>query len=87
MTRRRQVFRNSSDRSLILFLELSTARFRLSPGRELVLLYEDDAEADGPDAPLRIEYMFDGDDPQIVIHTDEDAMFLADGTEAVRDYS
>lgn len=87
MARLKQVFQNCSDRSLIIFLELSTARFRVGPGQELTLFYDESADADGPAAPLRIEYMMDGDDPQITIYTSEDAMFLADGTEAPTDYS
>jgi len=85
--RLKQVFRNASDTSLILFLELSTARFRLAPGEELALFYDADSRSDGPGAPLRVEYMLDGSEPQIVIYTDEDTMFLPDGTEAETDYS
>lgn len=86
MTRLKQVFKNASDASLILFLELSTARYRVAPGEELTLFYDDDGRADGPGAPLRIEYMLDGDEPQIVIYTSEDTMFLPDGTEADTNY-
>lgn len=87
MPRLKQVFQNRSDTSLILFLELSTARFRLAPGEALTLYYDDDAKADGPGAPLRIEYMLDGSEPQIVIYTSEDTIFLPDGSEAKTDYS
>ena len=87
MPRLKQTFRNASATSLILFLELSTARFRLMPGEEMTLFYNHDAEGDGPGAPLRIEYMLDGGEPQIVIYTMEDTMYLPDGREAERDYS
>lgn len=87
MARLKQVFQNRSDTSLILFLELSTARYRLAPGEELTLYYDDDGQADGPGAPLRIEYMLDGSEPQIAIYTSEDTLFLPDGTEAETDYS
>ena len=86
MARLKQVFRNTSDKHLVLFLELSTARYRLAPEQELTLFYDDDAEADGRHAPLRIEYTRDGPDPQIVIYTLEDTMFLPDGSEAPTDY-
>lgn len=87
MARLKQVLHNGSERSLIVFLELSTARYRIAPGEELTLYYNDSANADGPGAPLRIEYLMDGNEPQITIFTDEDTMFLADGTEAETDYS
>ncbi|MCA1198380.1 hypothetical protein K9B35_10405 [Sphingomonas sp. R647] len=87
MTRLKQVFKNNGERSLILFLELSTARYRLAPGQEVTLYYEDSSEADGAGAPLRIEYETDQGDPQLTIYTDEDTMFLADGAEAETDYS
>jgi len=87
MARLKQVFRNSSDKPLILFLEVSTARFRLAPEQELTLFYDDHDEADGAQAPLRIEYTTDGTDPQIVIYTLEGTMFLPDGSEACPDYS
>lgn len=87
MARLKQVFRNGSDHSLIVFLELSTARYRIPPSEELTLYYDDSALADGPSAPLRIEYLTDGVEPQITIFTEEDTMFLADGSEAETDYS
>ncbi len=86
MARLKQVFKNASDASLILFLELSTARFRLVPGEELTLFYDDDAYADGIGAQLRIEYMLAGTEPQIVIYTHEDTMFFPDGSEAETNY-
>ncbi len=86
MARLKQVFKNASDASLILFLELSTARFRLAPGDEMTLFYDDDACSDGIGAPLRIEYMLDGGESQIVIYTHEDTMFLPDGSEAETNY-
>lgn len=87
MARMKQVFANCSDQSLVLFLEMSTARFRLEPGEEMILFYDDAAHVDGPGAPLRIVYVIDGASPQITIYTDEDTMFLPDGTEAELDYS
>lgn len=86
MARLKQVFKNASNASLILFLELSTARYRIAPGEELTLFYNDDDNSEGPGAPLRIEYMLDGCEPQIVIYTLEDTMFLPDGTEAETNY-
>ena len=82
MARLKQVFKNGSDASLILLLELSTARYRVAPGEALTLFYNNDDQSDGPGAPLRIEYMPEGREPQIVIYTSEDTMFLPDGTEA-----
>lgn len=87
MPRLKQAFQNRSNTTLILFLELSTARYRLAPGAELTLFYDDDSKADGPGAPLRIEYMLDGAEPQIVIYTSEETMYLPDGREAETDYS
>jgi hypothetical protein len=87
MPRLKQVFRNASETSLILLLELSTARYRLAPEEELTLFYDDTDEGDGPNAPLRIEYMLDGAEPMIVIYTLEDTMFLPDGSEAETDYT
>ena len=87
MARLKQVFKNAGYRPLIIFLELSTARYRVVPKQELTLQYDDNADADGPGAPLRIEYMMDGHDPQIVIYTSEDTMFLSNGDEAKKDYS
>lgn len=87
MARLKQVFKNATGTSLILFLELSTARFRMAPGEELMLFYDDDAYTDGIGAPLRIEYTLDGAEPQIVIYTHEDTMFLPDGSEAETNYA
>ena len=87
MPRLKQTFRNGSATSLILFLELSTARFRLMPGSELTLFYNHDADADGPGAPLCIKYTLDAGEPQIVIYTSESTMFLPDGSKAEPDYS
>lgn len=87
MARLKQVFHNSSNQSLIIFLELSTSRYRIEPGAALTLYYDDRSDADGAGAPLRIEYETDRGDPQLTVYTDEDTMFLANGAEADTDYS
>ncbi|WP_340318034.1 hypothetical protein [Rhizorhabdus argentea] len=45
MAKQKQTFHNPTDTTLFLNLELSTARFRLDPGEELILHYDTD---DGP---------------------------------------
>ena len=87
MARLRQAFRNSTDRPLIIFLELSTSRYRLAPEEQLVLFYDDHDCGDGPDTPLVIEYAMDGENPQITIWTQENTMFRSDGAEADMDFS
>ena len=87
MARLRQVFHNGSDTSLILFLELSTSRYRLAPGEQRTLVYESDDEREGPGTPLRVEYMLDGAEPQITIYTAEVCVFMPDGKKAELDYS
>jgi len=84
--RRRQVFENATDQPLILFLEPYTTRYRVMPGEAYTLFYDDEAEVDGSDAPLRIVYVLEGQCPQISIYTDESDMYLADGTQAAPDY-
>ena len=85
--RRMQVFENGTDQPLILFLEPYTTRYRVMPGEAYTLFYDDSSEADGSDAPLRIVHVREGENPQISIYTDESDMYLADGTEAVPDYT
>lgn len=87
MARLKQVFKNSSDRPLIIFLELSTARYRIPPGEELILFYDSDDEGNGPNMPLSIEYAVEGQYPHITVWTRQDTMYLPDGTEARTNYS
>ena len=87
MTRLRQAFKNSTQRPLFIFLELSTSRYRLEPGEELILFYDSDDQGNGPDTPLSIEYAMEGEYAHITIWTGEDAMFNLDGSEAELDFS
>jgi len=87
MARLKQAFKNSTDGPLIIFLELSTSRYRLAPGEELVLFYDSHDCGNGPDMPLSIECAIEGANPHITIWTQENTMFRSDGTEADMDFS
>lgn len=87
MAKLKQTFHNPGDAALFLNLELSTSRFRLNPGEELILLYDPaDRAVDDHGAALRIELIPGADGPELVIWTQEQEMFFPDGREAPKDY-
>ena len=87
MTKLKQTFANATDATLFLNLELSTSRYRLKPGEELILFYDPkDRDADSNGAALRIELITGGDGLELVIYTGEQEMFLPDGREAPLDF-
>ena len=86
MARLKQSFQNKTDGAQIINLELSTARFRLEPGQELILHYDSDDVQDDLGAALRIELISSGDAVELVVWTHEDEMFFQDGRSAPRNY-
>lgn len=86
MPRLKQFFRNETGSDQIINLELSTARFRLEPGVELVLFYDSDAVQGDNGATLRVDFISDGGALELSVWTHEDQMFFPDGREAPRDY-
>jgi len=83
----KQSFQNKTDRPQFITLELSTFRYRLNPGEELVLLYDADKVQDGLGAALRIEIYTDGDQIELIVWTQEVQMFFADGLPAPQDHN
>jgi hypothetical protein len=77
---------NKTNRTWFLSLELCTARFRLNPGDELVLLYESSEVQDNLGAALRTEIIQDGDVLELVVWTSAGEMFTADGRSAPQDF-
>jgi hypothetical protein len=87
MAKLKQTFHNSGDVPFFVNLELSTSRFRLNPGEELILLYDPaDRAVDDYGAALRIELIPGADGPELVIWTQEQEMFCPDGRTAAKDY-
>lgn len=87
MPKQTQSFHNSTDAPFFLNLELSTARFRLDPGKELVLHYDTEGRPqDSHGSPLRVELIQGADGAELVIWTYEHQMFHPDGRVAARDY-
>lgn len=88
-TKLKQAFANRTSHAIFLNLELSTSRFRLNPGEELVLLYDPrhrSWDEDGNDSPLRIEIVPGPDGHELVIWTAESEMFHTDGRKAQWDF-
>ncbi len=82
-----QVFRNTTKRSLIISMELSTSRYRLAPEEELLLFYDaEEDEHNAHRAPLVIEFVMDGEEMQLTVWTVEVGMFHSDGTPARMSY-
>jgi hypothetical protein len=86
MNRRKQSFRNRTNRPQFINLELSTARFRLDPGEELVLFYDGGRIEDGSSSSPKIEFISGLDGVELVVWTEEDEMFLADGRPAPQNF-
>lgn len=87
MAKLKQTFHNPGDAPLFVNLELSTARFRLDPGEELILLYDPaDRVVDDHGAALRIELIQGADGPELVVWTHEQEMFFPDGQTAPMHY-
>lgn len=87
MAKLKQTFQNRTDQTLFLNLELSTSRFRLNPGEELLLFYDPSESVYNEDnAPLRIEMVRGPDGSELVIWTGEHEMFRPDGTKAPLDF-
>ncbi len=87
MAKLRQTFQNRTNQPLFVNLELSTSRFRLNPGEELVLFYDPSHSVyNDDDAPLRIEFVPGPDGGELVIWTSEHEMFKPDGAKASLDF-
>ena len=87
MKKLKQSFQNKTDRPQFITLELSTFRYRLNPGDELVLFYDADKVQDGLGAALRIEIYTDGDHIELIVWTHEVEMFFPNGLPAPQDYN
>lgn len=88
MAKLKQTFHNPTSAPIFLNLELSTARFRLNPGEELILFYDaGDRPVDEHGAALRIEVVQGHDGVELVIWTAEQEMFYPDGRTASLDYN
>ena len=88
MARLKQSFHNATDRSQIINLEPSAARFRLNPGETLALHYDSDEVQDqSAGAALRIDIVDAAGTPELSVWTFEDEMFFPDGRSAPRDYN
>jgi hypothetical protein len=87
MTKLKQTFANPTRSPIFLNLELSTARYRLNPGEELILFYDPtDRPSDDNGSALRIEIILECASFELAIYTAESAMFYPDGREAPRDF-
>lgn len=87
MTKLKQTFANPTRSPIFLNLELSTARFRLNPGEELILLYDpSDRPSDDNGSALRIEIIPECSATELAIYTAESVMFYPDGREAPQDF-
>jgi hypothetical protein len=87
MTKLKQTFANPTRSPIFLNLELSTARFRLNPGEELILLYDsNDPPSDDNGSALRIEIIPECSGIELAIYTAESVMFYPDGREAPQDF-
>ena len=82
----KQSFQNKTNRPWFLNLELSTARFRLNPGDELIVLYGSSEVQDNLGAALRTEIVQDGDRLELVVWTSAAEVFTADGRPAPQDF-
>ncbi len=86
MARLKQSFQNHSDRPQFIMLELSTARFRVGPGEELILHYDSDKVQDQQGSTLRVDLVEAGDYVELSVWTAEDEMYLPDGRRAPMNY-
>ncbi len=87
MPKLKQTFHNPTGAPFFLNLELSTSRFRLNPGEELILLYDADGRpVDEHGAAVRIELVNGPDGPELTICTSEQGLFHPDGSPAALDY-
>jgi hypothetical protein len=87
MAKLKQTFHNPTDAPFFVNLELSTSRFRLAPGAELILFYDPtDRPADDHGAVLRIELIRGADGPELIVWTAEDEMFYPSGEAAPLDF-
>ncbi len=76
---------NKTSHPQFINLELSTARFRLNPDDEFVLFYEADIQ-ETPGDTLKIDFIMNGDQLELVVWTDEDQMFFSDGRPVAQDF-
>ena len=81
-----QVFRNILDRPLIINLEMSTSRYRIEPGNELVLWYEPKKSWEPHGPPISIEVRMDSGNISLTVHTIECELFHTDGQLAEMNY-
>jgi hypothetical protein len=86
VVRLKQSFQNKTDRPQFINLELSTARFRLDSGDELILFYDADGVMDDAGAALRIEFIMSWESVELVVWTNEDQMFFPDGSPAPQNF-
>ena len=88
MTKLKQTFHNPTDAPIFVNLELSTSRFRLVAGADLILFYDPtERPADEHGAVLRVEVIQGPDGPELVIWTAEDEMFYPNGEAAPLDFN
>jgi hypothetical protein len=66
---------------------LSTSRYCLKPGEELVLFYDPEQVQDELGATLRIEIFTSLDQIELIVWTNEMEMFFADGRPAPQDFN
>jgi hypothetical protein len=88
MKKCKQTFRNSTAGRLIINLELSTSRYRLKAGEELIHFFDpaDDPHNEGS-AALNIEFIATTDGLELVIWTKESELFLTSGCPAPQDFN
>ena len=88
MAKLRQTFRNSTDRTMFVTLELATSRYRLVPGDELILICDaGDAPSDEHGSLVRTEVISGPDGVELLVWTSAATLTRADGTSAPLDYS
>ena len=83
----KQSFRNDTDEDQFITLELSTARYRLRPGEELILFYDPSHIQDEHGASLRTEFASGLDGVEIAVWTHENQLMRPDGTPAREDFT
>jgi hypothetical protein len=87
MAKLKETFHNPTGAPLFVNLELSTSRFRLAPGAQLILYYDPtDRAADEHGSALRIEVAQDGNGLELVIWTAGEKLFHPNGDQAQLDF-
>ena len=79
MAKLKQTFSNDTMKAQFVNLELSTSRFKIDPGQELVLVYESSSVQDSLGSSLRISFIDNCGYIEMVVWTSESEMYHADG--------